>query len=477
MTTLGNLLAFSPELWLLLGAIVVFVTARFAMARTTTIIALVTLVLAFAALATQFKQTITILDGAFLLDGFAIVVDVVILGAAALALLASRADVLPGDADLASGPGFYLLVTLGAMLAVSAAEMTSLFASLELVAVNLYVLTGLLRRGSGSIGISLGYVVTGAATSGLLLYGLALLFGLTGQIRLGPAGSALTGIRPNQAAVFLMLSLLIAGFALRIGLVPVRWWVRGFENGVALRAVLLVQSVGAITALAVFGRLLATTFAGTSIAYAPVLAGLAAIVMTAGTLLAITQSSLRRMLVYTTIGQAGFALAAFTDLKRLGLTALLVFMVAVALTTIGAFAAVIAYTRSVHSDAIHDLAGMSAPTPVLALALALALLSIAGVPPLAGFLGKLLILQATLDGGYAWLAVVGLVNIVIATLGYARIVRIVFIDPPVFEVVPARLDNGIRAAVGIACVGIVFMGLLLGPLYSAASYGRAAILH
>ena len=164
MTTLGNLLAFSPELWLLLGAIVVFVTARFAAARTTTTIALVTLVVAFAALATQFKQTITILDGAFLLDGFAIVVDVVILGAAALVLLASRADVLPGDADLASVPGFYLLVTLGAMLAASAAEMTSLFASLELVAVNIYVLTGLLRRGSGSIRVSLGYAVAGAAT-------------------------------------------------------------------------------------------------------------------------------------------------------------------------------------------------------------------------------------------------------------------------------------------------------------------------
>src|SRR5437763_345958 len=151
MTTLGNLLAFSPELWLLLGAIVVFVTARFAMARTTTIIAVVTLVLAFAALATQFKQTITILDGAFLLDGFAIVVDVVILGAAALALLASRADVLPGDADLASVPGFYLLVTLGAMLAASASDRTSLFASLALIAVKICRLTRRLRRGSCSL--------------------------------------------------------------------------------------------------------------------------------------------------------------------------------------------------------------------------------------------------------------------------------------------------------------------------------------
>lgn len=477
MKTFGNLLAFSPELWLLLGAVILFVTARFATARTTTIVGLLSLVLAFVALATQFKQTITILDGAFLLDGYAIVVDVVILGAAALALLASRADVLPGDADLASVPGFYLLATLGAMLAVSAAEMLSLFASLELLAINLYVLAGLLRRGPGSVAVSISYAAIGALTSGLLLYGLALLFGLTGQIQLHAAGGALASVQPNQAAVLLMLGLLTAGFALRIGALPIRWWIRGFETGVALRAVLLIQSVGIVTALAVFARLLATTLVGTRIAYAPVLAGVAAILMTGGTLLAITQSSLRRMLVYTAIGQAGFALAAFTDLKRLGLAALLVFLVGVALTTIGAFATVIAYARSVHSDAVRDLAGMSAPTPALALTLALALLSVAGVPPLAGFLGKLLILQATVDSGYAWLAVIGVVNIVIATLGFVRVVRMVFIDPPVFEVVPARLDNGIRAAIGLASIGIVFMGALMVPLYSAASYAQSAILH
>jgi NADH-quinone oxidoreductase subunit N len=222
---------------------------------------------------------------------------------------------------------------------------------------------------------------------------------------------------------------------------------------------------------------LATTFAGTQIAYAPVLAGLAAILMTAGTFLSITQTSLRRLLSYSAIAQAGFALAAFTDLKGAGLSALLVFMVALALTTVGAFAAVIAYSRSVHSDAIRDLAGLVAPTPGVALALGLALLSIAGVPPLAGFLGKLLILQATVDGGYAWLAVIGVVNIVIATLGYARLIRTLFVDPPVFEVVPVRLDLGIRAAVAIASASIVFMVALMEPLYRAAGYGRSSILH
>jgi NADH-quinone oxidoreductase subunit N len=386
--------------------------------------------------------------------------------------------VLPGDLDQPAIPGFYLLATLGAMLAVSAAELLSLFVSLELLAMNLYVLGGLVRRGLGSMSVSLSYALAGTAGSGVLLYGLALLFGLTGTTQLAAGSNGdLSAAAPSQPAMMLMLSLLIVGFATRLGAVPIRWWIRGFEVGVALRVLTLVYSVGVVAAFAVFGRLLASTFADTKIAYAPVLAIIAALLMTAGTMLAITQGSLRRMVVYSAIAQSGFALAAFTDLKKAGLAALLVFLAALALTTVAAMAAVIGYARSVHTDSIRDLAGMSAPTPAIALALSLAFLSIAGFPPLAGFLGKLLILQATVDGGYAWLAVIGIVNIVIATLGYSRVIKAVFIDPPVYEVVPVRLDIGIRAAMTLASIGVVFMGLLLGPLYSAATYARNALLH
>ncbi len=477
MRTFGNLLAFSPELWLLLGAISILVASRFATPRTTTVMAVATLVLAFAALATQFKQTIVILDGAFLLDGFAIVLDVVVLGAATLSLLASRADILPGDADEAAAPAFYLLAALGALLAISAAEMISLFASLELLAINLSILTALGRRGAGSIAVSLGYTLGGAAASGLLLYGLALLFGLSGQTQLHAVGRALAGVGPNQAAIFLMLSLVIIGLGFWLGLLPLRWWVRGFEVGVALRALILIYSVGVVAGFALLGRIVATSFSGTAIAYAPVLAIVAALTMTAGTLLSITQNSLRRMVVYSAIGQAGFGLAALTDAKHAGMPALVVYLVALALTSIAAYAAVIAYARSIHTDSLRDLAGIVAPMPALALALSLALLSMAGVPPLAGFLGKLLILQATVNGGYAWLAVIGIVNIVIATLGYARVLKLAFVDPPVYEVVPVRLDPGIRAAVLLASAGVVFMGALLSPLYSAATYAGMALLH
>jgi len=475
--TFGNLLALSPELWLLGGAIVVFVLARFSSSALTTSVALITVILAFLALSTQFKQTLVILDGAFLLDGFAIFIDVVVLAAAALTLLVSAADILPGETPSPALPGFVLLATLGAALAASAAEIVAIFLGLELLAINLYVLAGLARRGPAGSIAGFAYLTAGAASAGLLLYGLALLFGLTGETRLAAAGHALNAVTPDQAAVMLTLSLLLGGFALRMGLLPTRWWTRGFEVGVPLRVVIYIESVGVVTAFAVFGRLIATTFSGSRIAYPAVIAGVAAVAMTAGNLLALTQTSVRRLLAYSTIAQAGFALAALTNVKGTGINALLVFLVALALTNIGAYAAVIAYARSIHSDAIRDLAGMSRWSPELAIALTVALLSFAGLPPAAGFFGKLLVLQAAVYGGYAWLAVIAVANIVLAALGYVRVLRTIFIDPPVFEVRPARLDRGILVAVGLATAGVVLMGLLLGPLYAAASYARAAVLH
>src|ERR1700674_2090112 len=246
MKTFGNRLAFSPELWLLAGTIVVFLQARLMPRSSTTTVALVSLVLAFLALATQFKQTITILDGAFTLDGFAIFIDVVVLLAAALTLLASRADILPGDGEGGALPGFFLLATLGAMLAASAAEMVSLFLALELLAVNLYVLSVLARRGLAPATAGLGYLVAGAGSSALLLCGLALGFGLTGETQLRATGRAMATLGPNQPAVLLALSLILGGFELRMGLLPVRWWPRGFESGVPLAVRMLGQATGVV---------------------------------------------------------------------------------------------------------------------------------------------------------------------------------------------------------------------------------------
>ncbi|HEY8677744.1 MAG TPA: NADH-quinone oxidoreductase subunit N [Candidatus Dormibacteraeota bacterium] len=477
MTTFGNLLAFSPELWLLSGAIIVFVLARLRPGVSSTAVGFATLAVAFLALLTQFGPTITILDGAFVLDRFALFLDVLLLATAAITLLVTLADVIPGESRSGELAAFLLLATLGAMLAVSAAEMVALFLALELLAVNLYLLAALARRGGDAAHAGLGYLVLGMAGSALLLYGLALIYGLTGETRLTAAGRALRVIGPDQPAVLLALTLIIAGFAGKLGLVPVRWWTRAFDRGVPLRVLTFISSAGIVAGFAAFTRLVSATFSGSTIAYASVIAVVAAVAMTGGNLLALTQTSVRRLLAYSSIAQGGYALAALVDLRHTGVSAVLIFLTALALTNLCAFAAVIAYARAVHSDVLSDLAGMARSTPALALGMALALASLIGLPPLAGFFGKFFVLQAAVDGGFAWLAVIGVVNVLLSALTYLRILRIAFFDSPVYEVAAPPLDGAIRVALGVSAAAVTFFGLFLGPLSSAASSGARALLH
>lgn len=474
MRTFDDLLTFSPELWLLGGALVVFLLARFAPNAPTRAIALLTLVAAFLALATQFKSTLLMLNGAFLLDGFAIFIDVIVLAAAALTLLAGMADILPGESEPPAIPGFLLLATLGAMLAASATEMVAVVAALELLAVNLYVMSALARPSRG-VAASFGYLAAGMASSAILLYGLALIYGLTGNTRLPVVGRALAVLAPTRPVLLLAFALLIAGLAIRIGLVPVRWWSRGFESGVPLRVIMYVLSASVVAAFAVFARLTVSLLVSTSV-FPVIVAVIAAVAMTAGNVFALSQASVRRQLTYASIAQAGFALASLTDLKRQGVPALLIFLVALALTNLAAFSVVIAYARVVHSDAIKDLAGMARFAPWLALALALAVASLIGLPPVAGFFGKLFVLQAAIDGGYVWLAAVAAFNLVFMAIGYLRILKVALVDAPLYEVASVRFDGGIRTAIALTSVGLVFLGVVLGPLFAAANYARAALL-
>jgi len=176
-----------------------------------------------------------------------------------------------------------------------------------------------MRRAPGSR-----YLVLGVAGTAVLLYGLALLYGLTGETRLTAVGAALKGIGPKQPAVLLALSLLIVGFAGKLGLTPVRWWTRSFDLGVPMRVLAFVSSVGIVAGFGAFTRLLWSTFNGTSIGYATVLAVVAAIAMTAGNVLALAQTGVRRLLVYSTVAQGGFGLAALVDLQRNGISAMLI---------------------------------------------------------------------------------------------------------------------------------------------------------
>jgi NADH-quinone oxidoreductase subunit N len=477
MRTFDNLLAFAPELWLLLGCLAVFLLARFRPGRWPQVVAFGTLALAFLALMTQFQSRITILDGAFLLDSYAMVVDVIVLATASLCVLLTMGDYLPGESRSSELAGFMLLAAVGALLAASAAEMVALLVGLELLAINLYMLAALARRGGDAAQAGLGYLVLGVAGTALMLYGLAVLYGLSGESRLSAVGHALRATGPRQPAVLLGLCLLLAGFAGKLGLTPVRWWTRRFDLGVPVPVLAFIASVGSLAAFGAFTRLLFSVFSQTGVPYGVVIGVAATVAMTGGNLLALAQTSIRRLLVYSSIAQGGYALVALTDLQHGGVTALLVMLAALAPTYICAFSAVIAYGRAVHSDAIKDLAGMSRTTPGVAIMLGIGLASLVGFPLLAGSFGKFFVLQAAVEGGFAWLAVVGVLNILLAALCYLRVIRVAFLDDPAYDVPPQRLDRPLQLAMGLSAAWVVAFGLLIGPVLTAAGFGQQALSH
>ncbi len=478
MKTLANLLVFSPELWLLAGAIVVLLLGRGqGESRPGVVLGLLTVVGAFLALATQLRSTLLILDGAFVLDGYAKFFDVVFLAAASLTLVMTLTVARTSDGPGASFPAFVLLATLGALLAASAAEMVSLFLALELLSVGIVLIAALARRGAASAQAGIIYLVTSLAGSAVLLYGLALAYGLTGQTNLRAVGAALTERSASEPAVLLVLVLLVAGFALKLGFVPFQWWLAETFQAAPPAAAAFLSSVGIGAAFAVFGRVMQATFGPTKIAFPVVLAVLAAVTMTYASLAALGQTSIRRLLAYLTLAQVGYGLASVAAVQRGGVNALLLFVLTLAITNLGACWALLAYSQAIDSDRVADLTGMSRYAPVLALIAALSLASMAGLPPLAGFFGKVLVLEAAVQAGLGWLAVVGVANLLLLAFAVLRVMRVAYLDPPTYEIDAIPLGRPVATGLGITAAAVIALAIFLGPLYAAASAGASTLGH
>lgn len=472
--TLGNLLAFAPEWWLLLGAAVAFTMGRLRPRAedVTSLVGLVALGLALAALLTQLRSTLTIFQGAFVLDGYTRVLQGIVLAAAALCLLLTLADRTWTPApDFA---GFLLLATAAAMLVAGGADLVSLALAIALLGGCVCVMVVAARPASAPAVAGVGAFIASTLATALVTYGFAFLYGLTGETGLASAAGGLA--HPASKPAFgIALVLVIAGFGVLIGMVPIQWGVQAIFQRAPLAVCAFTGSVVLTAALGALVRVLAATAAARP-AVALLLAILAAATMTGGTLAALGERSLRRLLAALLIGQAGYGLAALVGMRQGGVAAALVFLATLSAGALAAVAALIAYTHHVHSDRVGDLNGMATYAPGPALVLALALASLSGIPPLAGFFGKLLVLQAVVNAGFAWLALLGVLNTVLAALIALRVIRAAFLDPPVFEVhaVPQPRAQGLALALG--GLGVVAFGAFLGPLLGFATFGARAVL-
>ena len=400
----------------------------------------------------------TSFGGALAVDQFSIFFSLLFLGIAALILISSTEYSRKFAAFRAEYYALVLLATTGMMLLASTRELISIFVALELTGISLYVLAGFLKDAKSSEA-GLKYLLLGAVASAVLLYGMALVYGLTGTTYLDEIAAAISaqGIL-GSPALLMGIVLLVAGFGFKIAAVPFQMWVPDVYEGAPTPVTAYLSVASKAAGFAVILRVFYEALGPASLDWGMIFAVLAAITMTIGNIVALTQKNIKRMLAYSSIAQAGYimiGLAAFTTEAS---SAIMFFLACYALTNLGAFIAIIAISNKINSDEIADYSGMVRRAPLFALALALCLISLTGIPPTAGFMAKIYIFSAGVNADLLWLVIIAVINSAISAYYYLRVVRVMFLGEPLSEE-RIHASSGLRVALAIACLGVLLLGI------------------
>ncbi|MDD5308966.1 MAG: NADH-quinone oxidoreductase subunit N [Deltaproteobacteria bacterium] len=453
-----------PELIVVATALTVLVADLFLSERRRVVLALLTLVGLAAALAALLAAPAgSLFGGRFSVDEVAIWFKVVFLLASFLTVCLSL-DQLDGRVKVrVRGIGlrgeYYavLLSTLvGAMFLVSARDLVTLYVSLELATIPLFALAAWKRSDAGSQEAGLKYVVMGALASAFLLYGFSLLFGLAGSTDLAAIAAA---VRPSPA-LFLALALVTTGIGFKLTLVPFHMWAGDVYEGAPLPVIAYLSVASKAVGLAVMFQIFYRVLGHMVKDLGPLLAFLAAATMTLGNTVAIVQRSIKRFMAFSAISQAGYIVMGFLGPDAGGVPAMLFYMLAYVAANMAVFGVIIFYANATGRERIEEYRGLARTNPLLALAMMLALFSLAGIPPLSGFVGKFFLFSIASKAGFHWLVAVAAVNSTISLYYYLRIVRQMYIEPVYPEAARLPVTPTLAATVAVTTVASLVLGLV-----------------
>ncbi|MEM7062434.1 MAG: NAD(P)H-quinone oxidoreductase subunit N, partial [Cyanobacteria bacterium P01_B01_bin.77] len=382
---------------------------------------------------------------------------------------------------LAEFLGILLTATLGGMFLSGADELVTIFVSLETLSISSYLLTGYMKRDPRSNEAALKYLLIGAASSAIFLYGISLLYGLSGgEVRLSAIANNLAA-STGESSIGLVVALVfvIAGIAFKVAAVPFHQWTPDVYEGspTPVVAFLSVGSKAAGFALAI--RLLVTTFPLVAEEWRFVFTALAILSMVLGNIVALAQTSMKRMLAYSSIGQAGFMMIGLVIGTDAGYASMIFYLMVYLFMNLGGFTCVILFSLRTGTDQISEYAGLYQKDPLLTLCLCLCLLSLGGIPPLAGFFGKLYIFWAGWQAGAYNLVLIGLITSVISIYYYIRVVKMMVVKEPQemsdsIKNYPApRWDlpgmRPLQVSLVIAVIATSLAGVLSNPLFTLAN--------
>jgi NADH-quinone oxidoreductase subunit N len=380
-------------------------------------------------------------------------------GAAVTSLVAME------EGDLGKRGEFYLLLlaaTLGMSLMASSANLIMLYVAIETTSIPLYVLAGFLVHDRKSTESGFKYFLFGAMTSTIMLYGFSLLYGFSGTTDIYAIAEKIgSGISPIPMIGALLL--VLVGFGFKISVVPLHFWAPDVYEGAPTPITGFLSTASKAAGFAVLIRILMAVFPANQDLWSALLAALAVATMTLGNLLALTQKNIKRMLAYSSIAHAGYILIGVVVATERGFSSSIYYLVVYLVTNLAAFAVVTIVSRSIGSEEISDYAGLSRRSPGLAFVLLVALLSLAGMPPLGGFIVKFLVFAAAVEANYIWLAVVGVLNAIIGLYYYLIVLKVVYLYRSDKDDQKIAVPGAFSLTLGLLTFGILILGTLFAP--------------
>jgi NADH-quinone oxidoreductase subunit N len=395
-------------------------------------------------------------------DRYALFVTVLVCTASLLTVLMSVEYLREHPLPAGEYHTLILLATSGMIFLAAANDLIVLFLALEIMSVAVYVLAGLLRRDARSTEAALKYFLLGAFASGFLLYGIAFFYGAAGSTRLDLIAEAVASDGLTAFAL-LGIALLLVGFGFKVALIPFHVWTPDVYGG-APTAITAFMAVGVkAAAFAAFARVFMAALGGVAESWTGLLWVLAALTMTVGNVTAVMQRSVKRMLAYSSIAHAGYALMGLVAATRAGGAALLFYLAVYSFMTLGAFGVLMALgRRGEPNENLEDWAGVGFRHPVLGLSMAVFLLSLAGMPPTAGFAGKFYLFSAAIDAGYVGLAVIGVLNSLISVYYYLGVLVPMYMAEGTRAIVPPTSRPCLLATILVAVGATLLIGVLPG---------------
>ena len=396
----------------------------------------------------------------FKVDNFSLFFNIVFLVSTILVVLISMSYLDRGDRK--QGP-YYLLIllaTLGMMLMAAGNELIIVFLGLELMSLSLYVLAGYFRENPASSEAGMKYLLLGAFASAFFLYGIALIYGGAGTTNIPAIAEKITA-ESSSPLLLAGMFLLVVGFGFKVAIVPFHQWAPDVYEGAPTTIAAFISAGPKAAGFAAFLRIFMEALPNLQGEWSGVLILLAMLTMTVGNVIAIAQTNIKRMLAYSSIAHAGYVLIGLAAANNDGTSSAMLYLLIYCVMNIGAFGAVIlAKTEDGESLMISDYAGLGTRKPLLAMFMSVMLLSLAGFPPTAGFVGKFYIFKAAIGAGHIWLVIIGAVNTAISAFYYLRVVVTMYMREPEEELEFSPYASTLVVGLIIAAIGVLLIGIL-----------------